>query len=649
MPRRTYEALVVGGGPAGLAAAASLKAQGIDAVVLESGDRVGVRWANHYDRLHLHTSRRFSGLPGHPIPRSYGRFIERDAVLAYLDQYAAVHGVEVVFGVRADRIHRRGRLWIVSVGSEEYAASVLVIATGHANTPHVPDWPGLDSFTGELVHVADYRNPAPYRGKDVLVVGPGNSGAEVSVDLAEGGAGRVRLAVRTPPNIVPRTILGFAAQAHAILLTKLPISWADRLLALTQRVFLGDLGRVGLGTPPRGTFTQIERDDVTPIIDVGLLRALQLGAVERVGAVAAFDGDSVELADGSAIRPDAVVVATGYARGLHGLVGDLGVLDESGTPAVRGGAADPRHPGLYFLGYRPVPSGNLREFGIEACRMARGVVRRGEIRSVEIPAHVESGDAADVPVVLIHGAGSHRTNWAPVRTLLTRRGRRVITVDLPILGPGGVTGLADQIETVFDDLGLERADIVGNSLGGTVALELARRGRAVAVVALAPAGFWSPLGRRYAGVSLKASQVLIRLLDRGLPLLTGNRFTRSLLLAQFVGRPWRMPGPAALSLLRHLGRRGISSPVATTLRKLEGVGPVPECPVTIAWGTRDHFTPCPPQKRIEELVGKVEMVRLPGCGHLMTWDDPEGIALVVMTATRTKSNLDHPVGTDAVS
>ena len=649
MSRRIYEALVIGGGPAGLAAAASLKAQGIDAVVLESGHRVGGRWANHYDRLHLHTSRRFSGLPGHPIPRSYGRFIERDAVLAYLDQYAAVHGVEVVFGVHVDRIDRRGPLWTVTAGSQEYAASVLVIATGYANVPHVPDWPGLDGFTGDLIHVADYRNPAPYRGKDVLVVGPGNSGAEVSVDLAEGGAGRVRLAVRTPPNIVPKTILGVAAQAHAILLTKLPISWADRVLALTQRLFFGDLGRVGLGRPPRGAFTQIERDDVTPILDVGLIRALRLGVVERVGAVLAFDGDSVELGDGSAIQPDAVIVATGYERGLQGLVGHLGVLDESGRPTVRGGAADPRNPGLYFLGYRPVPSGNLREMGLEARRMAGGVARRGEVRPLEVPASVESGNATDVPVVLIHGAGSHRSNWAPVRTLLTQRGRRVITVDLPAMGSGGVDGLADQIEAVFDDIGLGRADIVGNSLGGTVALELARRGRAVAVVALAPAGYWSPIGHRYAGTSLKASQVLIRLLDWGLPLLTSNPVTRTLLLAQFVGRPWRMPAPAALSLLRQLGRRGISSPVATALAELDGVAPVPDGPVTIVWGTRDLFTRCPPQGRIEELTRKVKLVRLPGCGHLMTWDDPEGIALVIMTATRADSNLDYPMETHVVS
>jgi putative flavoprotein involved in K+ transport len=142
-----------------------------------------------------------SGLPGLPMPRSYGRYVARDHVVEYLERYAAHHRLRISLGTEVRRLDRTGDGWRLDVAAGPLFATYAVVATGHNSVPALPGWPGLDRFRGEIVHASTYRNPRPYAGRDVLVVGAGNSGAEIAVDLVEGGAARVRLAVRTPPNI----------------------------------------------------------------------------------------------------------------------------------------------------------------------------------------------------------------------------------------------------------------------------------------------------------------------------------------------------------------------------------------------------------------------------------------------------------------
>jgi putative flavoprotein involved in K+ transport len=157
-----------------------------------------------------------------------------------------------------------------------------VIATGFNRDPYLPDWPGMHSFEGEVLHSGRYRNPQPYRGSDVLVIGTGNSGAEICVDLAEGGAGRIWLSVRTPPNILRRDVGGFPSQALGVAIRRLPVRLVDRMVALTQRVTVGDLSKHGMPRPPRGMYTRATENDQIPILDVGLIRLLKEGRVEVV-------------------------------------------------------------------------------------------------------------------------------------------------------------------------------------------------------------------------------------------------------------------------------------------------------------------------------------------------------------------------------
>jgi putative flavoprotein involved in K+ transport len=372
---RSTEALVVGAGPAGLAAGAMLQRHGAEPLLVDRMGRVGDSWRQHYDRLHLHTVRWLSNLPRLPIPRSEGKWVSRDGVARYLEAYARHHRLNVVLGTEVTRLDLDGE-WRASTTDGAIRADTVVIATGYNRFPFLPKWPGREGFTGELIHSSSYRNPQPYRGRDVLVVGTGNSGAEIAVDLVEGGAGRVVLSVRTPPNILRRDLGGFPTQVLGVGMRRLPPRLVDTLAAATRRLTIGDLSRYGLPHPPRGTYTRVREDDRIPILDVGLIDMLKGRRVRVVGAVEGFDGPEVVLADAERLRPDAVIAATGFRRGLDELVGHLGILGRHGRPVVHGPATHPEAPGLYFIGYTNPLSSNLRELGIDARQIARAVSRR---------------------------------------------------------------------------------------------------------------------------------------------------------------------------------------------------------------------------------------------------------------------------------
>ena len=393
--RRVY---VVGGGPGGLAAAAELRRRGLRPVVLERGEQVGTSWRAGYDRLHLHTVRGLSGLPGFGIPRAAGRWAARDAVIDYLERYRAHHDLEVRANTEVERITAAGTAeaaeaaaetagtaagaakdgdgarWVIhTAAGERLPARSIVVATGHAHTPFVPDWPGREAYSGELRHAREYRNPGPFAGLDVLVVGVGNSGAEIATDLGEGGARKVWIAVRTPPQIVKRQVAGWPAHATGLLVSRLPAALVDPVARLQRRLTIPDLTKYGIRLPDDGLMTRVRRVGEVPLQDVGFIGAVRSGAVTPVAAVTGFEGDKVLLADGSAISPQAVIAATGYRRGLETMVGELGVLDERGLPRAHGGTA--AAPGLFFVGYTVSLRGMLRDIAADARRVAPAVAR----------------------------------------------------------------------------------------------------------------------------------------------------------------------------------------------------------------------------------------------------------------------------------
>lgn len=357
--------VIVGAGAGGLAVAATLARRGVPYSIVEQAESVGAAWSGRYDSLRLHTVRWLSGLPGLPIPRSYGSWVARDDFVQYLREYAEHFCIRPEFGVTVHRIDRTADGWALQTSEAQRNASAVVVATGYSRVPHVPDWPGQRSFTRPITHSSEYRDPSGFTSQRVLVVGAGNSAAEIASDLVRVGAD-VTLSVRTPPNIVPRDTHGFPSQLLGITLRRVPEPVMNLLTTALRRVTVPDLAAHGLPTPKADGFTQFLRTRTVPILDHGFVEQVRSGSIKVVAAVDHLDGHEVKLVDGSALRPDSVITATGFRPGLDQMVGHLGVLDERGMPIAHGARTAPGAPGLHFVGIEVQLAGLLREIGLEA-------------------------------------------------------------------------------------------------------------------------------------------------------------------------------------------------------------------------------------------------------------------------------------------
>ena len=356
-------AVVVGAGPAGLASAACLKRRGIEPLVLEAGDAVGTSWRNHYRRLHLHTPKEHSHLPGLPFAADVPRYPSRAEVVAYLEQYAAAHAIAPRTSEPVHRVAADGDRLVVDSARARYRAPIVVVATGFNRVPNPDPLPDLARFRGEIVPAAHYRDGASFAGKRVLVVGAGNTGAEIALDLVEHGATST-LSLRSPVNVVPRDVLGIPMLVTTLRLRRLPTRLVDFIGRIVGRLVFGNLARFGLPRPALGPLSSVKLRGRIPLIDVGTVAAVKRGAITVKPELAGFTEGGARFTDGSAIDIDAVVVATGYRPALADIVAVPGALDDAGCP--RGWNARAAHPGLYFVGFKNVATGLLREIGLQA-------------------------------------------------------------------------------------------------------------------------------------------------------------------------------------------------------------------------------------------------------------------------------------------
>ncbi|MDT5048051.1 MAG: hypothetical protein QOG75_3939 [Mycobacterium sp.] len=365
---------IIGAGPAGISVALSLRDRGLRPLLIDRADQVGASWRGRYDRLKLNTGRPFSHLPNRPYPKGTPMFPHRDDVVAHLDRHAREDGIELRMKTDVTRIDRRARGWRLATSDGELDAHQVVVAIGNQHTARIPQWRGANEFTGQMVHSSEYRNPRPYQGSNVLVVGSGSSGMEIAHDLAAGGAAKVWLAVRTPPNIMLRSLPGgLPGDLVSLPLYRLPIRIADAIGRTVRRKNLGDLTEFGLPIPDEGVMARVKRFDQVPsLVDMDVIDAIWDWSIEVVATVERFDGDEVVLVDGSQLDPHAVVLATGYVRGLESLVGHLGVLDARGKPLVVG--ERPVADGLRFIGYDVRPS-LIGYMAKQSKRMARRIAR----------------------------------------------------------------------------------------------------------------------------------------------------------------------------------------------------------------------------------------------------------------------------------
>jgi cation diffusion facilitator CzcD-associated flavoprotein CzcO len=370
---KNSDTLIIGAGPAGLGVAGCLVQRGLRPLVIERADRVGASWRAHYERLHLHTVKALSALPGLPFPPEAPRYVPRQGVVDYLDAYARQYDIAPLFGEAATAITPAEGGWLTrSATGREFVSRHVVIATGANHTPVVPAVAGRAQFRGQVLHSRDYRNASPFAGQRVLVVGMGNTGAEIALDLAEHGV-RAALSVRSAINLVHRDVLGRPTQLSSIMLSKLPTAWGDSLATWLRNLTVGDLSRWGLRTADVSPLRQLREHGKTPVIDVGTLARIKSGEIAVHPGIDSFTPEGLRFVDGSEHRFDAVVLATGYNARVDALFpGQKPALDPSGLPldVVGQGAFS----GVYFIGFDiRQPGGLLRAIAAQADQVAQAI------------------------------------------------------------------------------------------------------------------------------------------------------------------------------------------------------------------------------------------------------------------------------------
>lgn len=366
------DVLIVGAGPAGLAAAACLRRLGVPFAVIEAGSGVGSSWRAHYDRLCLHTTKRHSALPGLPFGADVQRYPTRAQVVDYLERYAAHFGIAPRFDTRLERARQVDQnLWQVQTSEGTYRVRHLVMATGLNRRPLRPSWPGESDYRGRILHSIEYRSGAPFRGQRVLVIGMGNTGAEIALDLHNHGA-RVTISVRSPANILPREFLGTPLQLTALRTKRFPVWLRDTMGRLTARLAFGDLSAFGLPAPTYGPATQMLNYGRTPVLDVGTVERIRAGDVAVAPGIESFTATGIRCTDGRRVEADVVILATGYRPALRELLDAPELIDEDGRPRlVPPGNESSRT--IHFIGYRNTMTGLLREVGIDAEQVAERI------------------------------------------------------------------------------------------------------------------------------------------------------------------------------------------------------------------------------------------------------------------------------------
>jgi indole-3-pyruvate monooxygenase len=237
-----------------------------------------------------------------------------------------------------------------------------------------PEFPGLARFTGSVAHAQIYKNPRPYVGKRTLVVGCGNSGAEIALDLAEQGID-VAMVVRGPVHVVPRDLFGRPSQETSVMLSRVPVAVRDAVVSPILRMAVGDLSRWGIVRPALGPNRMIADTGRIPILDIGTIAQVKAGRIRVVPAVQEVQPDRVRFVDGRTENFDAIILATGYRPGLDRFIDRFeSISDERGRPHRFG--EETNVSGLFFVGFRNPPTGALREIASEAPRVATAIRAR---------------------------------------------------------------------------------------------------------------------------------------------------------------------------------------------------------------------------------------------------------------------------------
>ena len=342
--------VIIGAGPAGLAVAGRLRKMGLPFEVLEQHDKIAWSWHNHYDRLHLHTVKQLSALPHLPFPENYPTYVPRLKLVKYYEDYARQFEINPHFNTSVESIRKQdNNSWLVKTNKQSFEAQNIVLATGINRVPHFPKWKGQENYQGQIVHSRDYKNTAPFANQKVLVVGMGNTGAEVALDLSENGMDTY-LSVRSPVNIVPRDVNGRPVQLTAKLLAKLPFGLGDWLSMQIRKIVIGDLTKYGLPMSDMNPTEQLKTTGKTPVIDIGTVSHIKSGKIKILSEIEHFHPKGATFKNGEKHDFDSVIACTGYHAHIEDFLDSTeGLLDKYNVPKQAIGEGE--FAGLYFVGF----------------------------------------------------------------------------------------------------------------------------------------------------------------------------------------------------------------------------------------------------------------------------------------------------------
>ncbi|XP_026662124.1 indole-3-pyruvate monooxygenase YUCCA2-like [Phoenix dactylifera] len=323
--------IIVGAGPSGLATAACLKEKGIPPLILEKENCIASSWKlRTYDRLKLHLPKQFCELPLMPFPPAFPTYPTKQQFIGYLEAYAEHFSVKPLFGmkVRCAEYDPSIGFWRVEANDLEFICRWLIVATGENAEAILPKITGISQFQGQVLHTSFYKNGDDFKGKKVLVVGCGNSGMEVCLDLCNNGV-QVSMVVRDKLHILPREILGISTFGLSMRLLKwFPMKLVDEFLLLCSWLILGDTKKYGLARPKMGPLQLKITTGKTPVLDVGTFSKIKSGQIKVVPGIDRFADNGVEFVDGKREDYDAVILATGYRSNVPSWLKEEEFFDE---------------------------------------------------------------------------------------------------------------------------------------------------------------------------------------------------------------------------------------------------------------------------------------------------------------------------------
>ncbi|WOH01823.1 hypothetical protein DCAR_0521208 [Daucus carota subsp. sativus] len=373
--------VIVGAGPSGLAVGACLKEQGIPFVVLERADCIASLWQKRtYDRLKLHLPKQFCQLPNFPFPEHFPEYPSKKQFIDYLESYARHFDINPQFNecVQTAKYDEACQLWRIktvstcgSVQSEvEYICQWLVVATGENAERVVPDIEGLQEFGGEVIHACEYKSGEKYSGKKVLVVGCGNSGMEVSLDLCNHNA-KPSMVVRSSVHVLPREICGKSTFELAMIMMRwLPLWLVDKLMLVLAWFILGNTESYGLKRPSVGPLELKNTRGKTPVLDIGALAKIRSRDINVVPGIKRFSKGLVELLDGEKLEIDSVVLATGYCSNVPYWLQETDFFSKNGLPKTPFPNGWKGNAGLYAVGFT---RRGLSGASLDATRIAQDI------------------------------------------------------------------------------------------------------------------------------------------------------------------------------------------------------------------------------------------------------------------------------------